>query len=71
LETPARAAISSVDVASNPFSANSARPTSSSCSRRSRPVMRTRGLPVDSTIEKDGRMRVTPRTRSHACDGRE
>src|SRR5262249_8391538 len=40
LETPAWAAISSIEVPSNPRSAHSRRPTSSSCSRRSFPVMR-------------------------------
>src|SRR6516162_9123258 len=44
LETPACAAISSTDVPSKPRSANSLRPMSSSCSRRSRPVMRLRWL---------------------------
>src|SRR5215472_15145236 len=44
LETPAWAAISSTDVPSNPRSANSLRPTSSNCSRRSLPVIRLRWL---------------------------
>src|SRR5690242_20014424 len=42
LLTWAVAAISSTLVPSNPFSANSLRPTSSSCSRRSFPVIRAR-----------------------------
>src|SRR5215469_115201 len=42
LDTSARAAISSIDVPSNPRSANSRRPMSSSCSRRSLPVIRLR-----------------------------
>jgi hypothetical protein len=45
LLTPARAAISSVEVASKPFSAKSDRPTSRSCSRRSLPLIRTRARP--------------------------
>src|SRR6516165_8998497 len=39
LDTPAWAAISSIEVPSNPRSANSRRPMSSSCSRRSLPVI--------------------------------
>src|SRR5580658_3113974 len=42
LDTPAWAAISSIEVPSNPRSANSRRPMSSSCSRRSFPVIRLR-----------------------------
>src|SRR6476661_1582096 len=42
-----------MDVASNPFSANSDRPTSSNCSRRSLPVMRTRGRPSAGLILRD------------------
>ena len=40
LETPAWAAISSIEVPSNPRSANSRLPMSSSCCRRSWPVIR-------------------------------
>src|SRR5436190_7973601 len=43
LVTPARAASSSIEVASKPRSANSLRPMSSSWVRRSCPVMRMRG----------------------------
>src|SRR6516165_8929434 len=42
LETPAWAAISSMEVPSNPRSAKSRRPMSSSCCRRSCPVIRLR-----------------------------
>src|SRR5215472_13951046 len=46
LDTPACAAISSTEVPSKPRSANSLRPMSSNCSRRSLPVMRFRLLPA-------------------------
>src|SRR5687768_3143690 len=44
-ETPARCAISSIEVASKPRSANSPRETSSSCARRCWPDIRTRLVP--------------------------
>src|SRR5215471_12022911 len=47
LETSAWAAISSIDVPSRPRSANSRRPMSSSCSRRSLPVILLRPGPGD------------------------
>src|SRR3954471_19291287 len=61
LLTPARCAISSTEVTSKPFSANNARATSSSCSRRSLPVMRTRttGAASGSSLR---RLPVTPVT---------
>src|SRR3954463_15844404 len=45
-----------MDVPSKPFSANRVRPTRTSCSRRSRPVIRTRARPSLSLITHDGPM---------------
>src|SRR4051794_12125266 len=58
LLTFARAAISSMDVPSKPFSANSERPIWTSCSRRSRPVIRTRARPSVPLIAHDDPMNV-------------